>query len=96
MNDAGNTPRLVGRQCVHGVDEDRLDAVLTCILAAVFKDRIEEAFRLAGAGARGDDCGQPPRKPTESDALMAMGRMTKGNFRKRLAAFRGTLEGQVD
>ena len=62
----------------------------------MLEDRIEEALGLAGAGARGHDSGLTPRKPTERDALMAMGRMTKGNIRKRLAAFRGTLEGQVD
>ena len=71
-------------------------AGIDAFLAAVLKDRVEEALGLAGAGARGHDGGLLLRKPTERVALMPMGRMAKGNFRKRFAVFRRTLEGQVD
>ena len=65
MNDSGDAPRLVGRECVHRVDEDRLDASPASLLAAVIEYRVEEALRLAGPGTGGDDRRAPRIQPFE-------------------------------
>ena len=95
VNDVGDASGLVGSERVHGIDEDGLDARLACMGAAVLKNRIEEALSLAGTRARGHDGGLPPCQPAKRHALMSMRRVAEGDFRKRLAAFRGRLKGQV-
>ena len=85
-------PGLVHRQGIHRVDEDCLDPLLPPagrrrLLPAVVEDRVQEALRLARAGAGGDD-GRATRargKPREGGALVAIRREPERHLRERLA-----------
>ena len=57
MDEFCNTPRLVGGQCVHGIDENGLYAALVGMLAAVIEHGIQKTFRFTGAGSRSNKCG---------------------------------------
>ena len=55
----GQATRLVRRERVHRIDEDRLDALAPAALrGAMLEHGIQEALGLAGSGARGDERGQ--------------------------------------
>ena len=96
VDDRGNTPRLIRRESVHGIDDDGLDAGRACLRAAVIEHRIEEALGLAGTGSGRDDGGLATVQPSKGGTLMAIRREAERGFRERLAAFRCALKRQVD
>ena len=67
-------------------------------LPAVVEDRIQEALRLARAGAGGDDgrAAHARGKPRERGALVAVRGEPERHLRERLAALRGAPEGKRD
>lgn len=42
---------LISHQRVHQVDDQRLNAAFSVVLIAVFKDRVQKAFRFTGTYA---------------------------------------------
>ena len=46
IDDLSDTLCLIGRKCVHRIYDKSLDATLSTVLIAVFKDRIQETLRL--------------------------------------------------
>ena len=96
VDDLGEAPRLIERQRVHRIDEDRLHAFLASVPPAVIQNRPQKALCLAGTRTRGDDCGTPATRrcgiqPLVREALVAIRREAERDFRKRLAAFRRKL-----
>ena len=95
VNRLRNAARLVGRERVHRVDDDRLDARLARLRTAMVEDGIDETLRLAGAGTRGDHRGLPLAQLIEGDPLVPMRRESERYLWERLAAFRGRMERQI-
>lgn len=91
-------PGLVRGQRVHRIDEDGLNPGRSGSLPAVVQDGVEEALRLARAGARGDDRRPPGAggQARERSPLMAVRRKPERHVWKRLTAFRRLLERQRD
>ena len=92
INDLRNPPRLIRREGVHRIDDDRLDPRRTRLRAAVFEDGKEEALRLARPGARRDQRGLRARQALERSALVPMRREAERNLLEGLAARRRGLE----
>lgn len=86
MNEPGYALGLVRGQCVHGVDDNGLDARLSSVSPAVIQDRMEKTFRLSRTGACGDDRGGRllPGKPSKGHFLMQVRRKAQGNARKEI------------
>ena len=61
MDDASDPLRLIGRQRIHGVDEDRLDPRVARLRPAVVEGRVQEALGLAGTRPGGDHGGSSRR-----------------------------------
>ena len=93
-----DAPRLIRRQCVHRVDQDGLDPRRARLLAAVVENRVEEALRLARAGAGGHHRRPPgaPGQTRERRPLVVVGREPERHLRERLPALRHLLERQGD
>lgn len=90
MNGTGDPGRLVARQRVHRVDDDRLDAAPTGPLSAVVQDGLEVALGLARARACGDQRGlsRGARQTLHGGPLMVVGREALRHLGQRLAARR--------
>ncbi len=81
VNEPAQPLRLVHRQRVHGIDQDRLDPRQTQILQAMRQDRQQKRLRLPATRPRrhqGVPLG-PPRKPLENPFLMQVRRKAKRN-----------------
>jgi len=88
--------RLVRRQGVHRVDEDRLDPPAPPVLQAVVEHGPEEALRLSRARSRGDHRGPSPRVRHAGEGLLLMQirRVPERDFREELALPLSGAEGQ--
>ena len=93
-----DAPRLVRRQRVHRIDEDRLDTRRPGLRPAVVQDRIQEALGLTGPGAGRHDGGLPGagREARERGALVAVRREPERYVRERLAPLGRLQERQRD
>ena len=98
VDDPRDAPRLVRRQGVHGVDDDRLDARLARLPTTVLQHRVQEALGLTGTRPCCDHRGAPRvrRQPLHRRALVLVWRETQRDVRERLAALRSMLEGKRD